>query len=220
MRTLVQRREVRSSKVCTSTPSIERSTSPDLMPASKAGASATGSRTSPGSARRTPAFLASWTVLNMGISCVPEPTFERSECGASSRTCTVSGCVQIKKRVENNNPARRKFMKTPARRIITCFHQAACGRASLCLLSGSSKFSPFNRTNPPIGSQLIVQSVHFLSRKNRKIFGGIPSPNSSTFTPLHRAVRKCPNSWIKTTKKKTTSANIIPITRLIKTIKK
>jgi len=54
--------------------------------------------------------------------------------------------------------------------------------------------SPFNLTNHPKGIQLMVYSVHFLSTVKVVTFGGIPTPNSCTFTPNFLEVQKCPNS--------------------------
>jgi len=76
--------------------------------------------------------------------------------------------------------------------------------------SGDLGSSPTIRTKPPIGSQLRVYSVHFLSVKNLYARGGIPTPNSSTFIPVSLAVIKCPNSWIITTIRSTTRVRRMP----------
>ena len=70
--------------------------------------------------------------------------------------------------------------------------------------------SPKIRTKPPRGSQLRVNSVHFLSVKSFIARGGIPIPNSSTFIFVSRAVIKCQNSWTITTIKRTRRVRRIP----------
>ena len=41
-------------------------------------------------------------------------------------------------------------------------------------------------------------------------FGGIPIPNSNTFTPKSFAAKKCPSSWIKTMMVNTKNVTHIP----------
>lgn len=152
--------------------------SPLLIPAPAARELGNGSRATHGARERTPAVSACSSVSKIGMSPVPCPTRERRALGASSRIWTVSGSVHWKNNTPKRNPARRKFIVTPARRIATCCHHVARGKASLSRLSGSEKCSPLRRTNQPRGIQLMVQSVPFLSLKMRTSLGGIPIPNS------------------------------------------
>jgi hypothetical protein len=54
--------------------------------------------------------------------------------------------------------------------------------------------SQVNFTNQPIGSQLSVKRVHFLSLNSFLALGGIPKPNSSTLTQNFLAAAKCHHS--------------------------
>src|SRR3989344_3600772 len=105
--------------------------------------------------------------------------------------------------IENKIHANKKFINTPAKRTIACFHFALLTK--LLSLSGpfvfsSSGSSPKIFTNPPMGKRLRLYSVspYFLPNN----FGGKPKPNSSTRMPNFFAVKKCPNSWTRTSTNK------------------
>jgi hypothetical protein len=94
---------------------------------------------------------------------------------------------------------RKKFITTPAIIIVILFPILAFVRLSFALnSSGFLVSSPLSLTNPPSGIRLSVYSVHDLSVRNFIALGGIPIPNSKTFTQLFFAAIKCPNSCIKT----------------------
>jgi hypothetical protein len=120
------------------------------------------------------------------------------------------GLADDAKNPKNIRNARMKFIVTPATRTRTRAHHFLAEKLSFApasLLAGSSHLI---RTKPPIGSQFRVYSVHSLSLPRDRAFGGIPMPNSSTFIPVSRAVRKCPISWMKTMKVKTRIVRRIP----------
>ena len=103
-----------------------------------------------------------------------------------------------------------KFIVTPAIRTSARAHHFFAENASCALASGRLGSSHLIRTNPPIGSQFRVYSVHFVSFPSTFAFGGMPIPNSSTFMPVSRAVMKCPISWTKTMKVNTARVRRIP----------
>ena len=114
-----------------------------------------------------------------------------------------------------NNPvkmqnARKKFILTPAMRTNTRLINGLVIKAHSLFASKLRGSSPRILTKPPRGSQLRVNSVHFLSIKIFVARGGIPRPNSSTFIPVSRAVIKCPNSWTITTINRTMKVSRIP----------
>jgi hypothetical protein len=85
-------------------------------------------------------------------------------------------------------------------------------RASLSFLFFSKLvFSHLSLTKPPRGSQLRLKSVPFLSVNSVFARGGIPSQNSSTFTPKNLAAEKCHISWIITITEKRIIDTIIHI---------
>jgi hypothetical protein len=109
------------------------------------------------------------------------------------------GLTQAVNIAVNNIQANRKFINTHATIIINFFHIVAVIRLSFALnSSGTLGSSHLSLTNQPRGIQFRVYSVPDLSVHNLHALGGIPIPNSKTFTQLFFAVMKCPNSCIKT----------------------
>ena len=94
----------------------------------------------------------------------------------------------------------QKFIATQATSTRDLAHHFLEANESTSTASSLPGSSHLIRTNQPIGNQLRVYSVHFLSVNNRFAFGGIPIPNSNTFIFVSLAVRKCPISCINTTK--------------------
>lgn len=111
-----------------------------------------------------------------------------------------------------------KFMVTHAIKTTNRAHHFLWAKASLSPASSLPGSSHLIRTNPHIGSQLSVYSVHFLSSKSFFAFGGIPIPNSKTRIFVRRAVRKCHISWIKTTIVNIKSVRSIPIKIVIEKV--
>lgn len=105
-----------------------------------------------------------------------------------------------RKSPKNIQNASRKFIATQATSTSDLAHHFFEANESLSSASSLPGSSHLIRTNQPIGNQLRVYSVHFLSVNNRFAFGGIPIPNSNTFIFVSLAVRKCPISCINTTK--------------------
>ena len=120
------------------------------------------------------------------------------------------------KNQNNIKIAKMKFIVTHATSTRDRSHHFFDENESLSCASSLPGSSHLMRTNPQIGSQLRVNSVHFLSRQRVFAFGGIPIPNSSTFIFVKRAVRKCPISWMKTIKVNTASVKSIPRRRVMK----
>jgi hypothetical protein len=95
----------------------------------------------------------------------------------------------------NSTHAIAKFAVTPANKIIILFFNVALIRLSLALKSSSCfGSSHFILTNHQRGRRLRVYSVQLLSVQRVITFGGIPIPNSKTFTQLFFAAQKCHNS--------------------------
>jgi hypothetical protein len=95
----------------------------------------------------------------------------------------------------NKAHAKTKLAPTPATKIIIFFQSFALIKLSFALKSSSSfGSSPLSLTNQPSGKRLRVYSVPDLSVRSLHTFGGIPIPNSKTFTQLFFALIKCPNS--------------------------
>jgi hypothetical protein len=115
------------------------------------------------------------------------------------RVLTESGLLPFHMSHEKIIHARRKFIATQAMSTRARAHHFFRENASCSFASSLPGSSHLILTNPHIGSQFSVYSVHFLSEKSRFAFGGIPMPNSSTFIFVSRAVRKCPISCMKTT---------------------
>ena len=91
------------------------------------------------------------------------------------------------------------FMLMPASRMIIFFQSFALMKLSLALnVSGFSGSSPLSLTKPHNGMRLSVYFVPDLSFRSVITLGGIPMPNSSTFTPLFLAAIKWPISWMIT----------------------
>lgn len=70
-----------------------------------------------------------------------------------------------------------------------------CKGAEMKLSGARNSFSsegssPLSLTKPPNGIQFKVYSVHFLSTFMVVTFGGMPTPNSCTFTPNFLEVLK------------------------------
>jgi hypothetical protein len=75
--------------------------------------------------------------------------------------------------------------------MINFFHILAFMRLSFALnSSGTFGSSHLSLTNHPKGIQFKVYSVHDLSVHNLHALGGIPIPNSKTFTQLFFAAIK------------------------------
>lgn len=127
------------------------------------------------------------------------------------RACSKVGTRRLSTFVENfvfipsgetptkNNPVRmiqanRKFIATPASITALFAKYDLETKESLSVERSSPSDSPFNLTNPPIGSQLSVYSVPDRSWKNLFARGGIPIQNSSTFIFASLATKKCPSS--------------------------
>ncbi|MEI8253683.1 MAG: hypothetical protein WCG25_08320 [bacterium] len=83
--------------------------------------------------------------------------------------------------------------------------------------SGTFGSSHLSLTNQPNGIRFKVYSVHDLSVHNLHAFGGIPIPNSKTFTQLFLAAIKCHNSCIITSNIKTNNPDntISAITKML-----
>ncbi len=112
----------------------------------------------------------------------------------------------------NTIQAKAKFTVTHHKRMIIFFHTVALIKLSGALKSSVSLgSSPFNLTNHPSGIRLTVYSVPDLSVQILNAFGGIPIPNSSTFTPDFLAAIKCPNSWIITKNIKSAIHSMMPV---------
>gem|GEM_PF-5214195 len=91
----------------------------------------------------------------------------------------------------NNIQANTKFINTQAIIIISFFRMFAFMRLSFALnSSGTLGSSHLSLTNHPKGIRFKVYSVHDLSVHNLHALGGIPIPNSSTFTQLFFAAIK------------------------------
>ena len=118
--------------------------------------------------------------------------------------------------------ARIKLKNGPATTVAIRLHTFALrkepGPGSFsCPVSSSFSTSPSSPSNiqaPPIGNSLSEYFVPpFL---NEKIFGPMPTANSTTWMPFAFAIRKCPNSWAITTTPKITINQIkVPIYCLI-----
>ncbi len=95
--------------------------------------------------------------------------------------------------------AKIKFMLIPAIRINIFLQIFALIKLSLALKSDSIfGSSPLSLTNHHRGIRFKLYSVPDLSVRSLHTLGGIPIPNSNTFTPLFLATIKCPNSCIST----------------------
>ena len=109
------------------------------------------------------------------------------------------GCVPMVKIAVKSTRARMRFIPTQEIRINIFFHIFALMKLSFAWKSswilGSS---PLSLTNHHKGIKFNVYSVPDLSVRSLQTFGGIPIPNSNTFTPLLFALIKCPNSWMRT----------------------
>jgi hypothetical protein len=168
----------------------------------------------------TPFFSA--ILHERGVSEIPvyetNPLFTHSENDGRKKervswgvlVITVSGFVQTKNNHENMILARRKFIVTHARRTIERYIHFFVIKAPFLKASSPVGSSPYIRTKPPIGRRFHVKSVPCLSVKIFFTRGGIPNQNSSTFIPESRAVIKCPNSWMRTMRRKTKIARRIP----------
>lgn len=119
------------------------------------------------------------------------------------------GLVPVMKNQNNMTIAKIKFIVTQAISTRDLAHHFFEENESLSSASSLPGSSHLMRTNPQIGSQFSVYSVHLLSRPRLFAFGGIPMPNSSTFIFVYLAVRKCPISWMKTIAVKTISVRSI-----------
>jgi hypothetical protein len=94
-----------------------------------------------------------------------------------------------------HNRAARIFMIIPPSRMIIFFINDACIKLFLALNSSRlCGFSHLSLTNHPSGIALIVYCVHDLSVQKRATLGGIPIPNSLTWTHDRFAAKKCHNS--------------------------
>ena len=91
------------------------------------------------------------------------------------------------------------FIVIPASKIIIFSRILALIKLSFALnVAGSLGSSPLSLTNPHKGIRLSVYFVPDLSFQRVMTLGGIPIPNSSTFTPLLLAVMKWPSSCMMT----------------------
>jgi hypothetical protein len=105
----------------------------------------------------------------------------------------------VKKSIEKIIEASKKFIKTQARIIIACCHAGLLNKACLSFLFfNNSGLSQYNLTNQPIGNRFKENKVPFLSLKSFFALGGIPKPNSSTFTQNFLAAAKCHHSCTST----------------------
>ncbi len=129
--------------------------------------------------------------------------------GLSAATPTISTGSTVSSPTNRGTPAIsrmakmttavRIFMKGPAAMTMMRRQGATVGKLPS---DSKSPSSPAMRTKPPKGNQLSVYSTPLCSN----IFhmrGGYPKPNSWTFTPIHLAARKWPNSCMKIRKPKT-----------------
>jgi len=99
----------------------------------------------------------------------------------------------------NTAHANRKLTVTPHSKMMIFFQTVALMKLSGALKSSVSLgSSPLSLTNHPRGIRLTVYSVPDLSVRRVNALGGIPIPNSRTFTPDFLAAIKCPSSWIIT----------------------
>jgi hypothetical protein len=112
----------------------------------------------------------------------------------------------------NNIRATIRFIPTPAISTSVFLPIFAFIKLSFALKSASSfGSSPLSLTNHPKGMRLSVYCVPDASVRSLHTLGGIPIPNSNTFTPLFFAVIKCQNSCTNTNHMNI----IIPITIVI-----
>jgi hypothetical protein len=112
----------------------------------------------------------------------------------------------------NTIHANAKFTVTHHRRMMIFFQTVALIKLSGALKSSVSLgSSPLSLTNHPNGIRLTVYSVPDLSVQSLNAFGGIPIPNSSTFTPDFLAAIKCPSSWIITKNINNAIQSIMPV---------
>src|ERR1035437_5660386 len=122
---------------------------------------------------------------------------------------TEVGNPEIKP-MENKSQANKKLAKIPAKSTMACCHLGlltrlrdksfeSLSRNPTSTISASSKLSPKIFTNPPKGRALMEYSVSPIFLLNN--LGGKPKPNSSTRMPNLFAVKKCPNSWTRTSTK-------------------
>jgi hypothetical protein len=121
-----------------------------------------------------------------------------SPCIAFSGNTDI-GLVQIVNTAVNIIQATKKFANTHQANINIFLRKLAIIKLSFdrnsSLMDGSSHF---NLLNHPSGIAFSVYSVHFLSVRSLQILGGIPIPNSKTFTPDFLAIMKCHNSCNRT----------------------
>lgn len=173
--------EIISSGLATFLSSIEKSISFSLIPAFAAIPQATGESSSPSIVRIF--FLIACSTVGISFVSISVATFE----------LIASGFTQTKNITEKIVAASTRFMKTPAR-ITAHFFQSGLATRESFSINPSLVSSHFSRTNPPKGIQFRVYFVPDLSVKSVMAFGGIPIPNSYTFTPESFAVIKCPSS--------------------------
>ena len=86
--------------------------------------------------------------------------------------------------------ARMKFIVTQATKTNARAHHLLAENESASLASAELESSHLIFTNHPIGSQLSVKFVPYLSVNSFLARGGIPIQNSSTFIFVNLAVRK------------------------------
>jgi hypothetical protein len=117
-----------------------------------------------------------------------------SHCIAFSGKTDI-GFVPIVNTAVNIIHATKKLANTHHAKINIFLRNLADMKLSFALKSSLSLGSShFNLQNHHNGIAFNVYSVHFLSVRNLHIFGGIPIPNSNTFTPDFLAAVKCHNS--------------------------
>ncbi len=99
------------------------------------------------------------------------------------------GLTPIWKARENAIHAKIALTVTQAKRMTNFWKSPAVIKLSFARKSSLVGSSPLRRTNHPKGIQFAVRSVPLASVKRVLSFGGIPIPNSRTFTFAHFAAK-------------------------------